>query len=143
MKWRDQLSAGDRLVIPSAREIKSIQDRIGRSPRTGSPARRGAAKSNSAIESTAAPCGAATRPSVWPDSNTGRAIRARSAEFPPSSPDGGWVPAQPSGHAQPIGLDASAAVAIGAEPILPLRRRLERMISRPDRSSEPRENAEN
>ncbi len=142
VKWRDQLSAGDRLVIPSAREIKSIQDRIDRSPRTGSPGRPAAQQSlNSAIESSAAPS-APPRSIVWPDSNTDRSPRARSAEFPPSTPDGGWVPAQRSGAAQPSGwvpVQPSRS-APSRSPSPPPARTSDQT---PDRSSEPLENAEN
>jgi general secretion pathway protein D len=101
VNWPNQLAAGDRLIIPSAREIKSTMDQIGDARSTG-PAARPTAQSNLSPDRTPRsarlPQPAAT---PRPELAGGRVERARSAEFPPSSPDGGWVPAQPARAAQP------------------------------------------
>jgi general secretion pathway protein D len=103
VKWPDELAAGDRLIIPSAQEIRSAQDRISvvRSPRSsGGPATN--QNANSPIPVRPAPAPRASS-NVRRGSATDSVPPARATEFPPASPDGGWVPATPTRASQPSG----------------------------------------
>jgi general secretion pathway protein D len=101
VNWPDQLAPGDRLIIPPAREIQTTLDQLGRA-RTRAPAVRPTSprKLNPQRAPKTAPEPRASS-APRPDLTSGGAARAHAADSPPSSPDGGWVPAHPARPSQP------------------------------------------
>ncbi len=141
VNWPDQLAPGDSLIIPSAREIKSTLDQIGGGRSAGSAGRPNPpAKINpDRAQPNAREPKATTAPRS--DATRGQAERARSAEFPPSSQEGGWVPAQQARNSQQ---------PAGWMPVQPARTARSRAPAtapdrtndqQPRRSSEPVENS--
>ena len=83
---------------------------VARADRPASSRRPAARQDNRLVRTRAAVPGATTaqaspRGTVSPDSTTERGPRRRATEFPPSTPDGGWVPAQPARARQPSGWE--------------------------------------
>ena len=136
VNWPDQLAPGDRLIIPSPREIKSTLDQIGGGRSAGSAGRPNPpAKIN---PDRAQPNSPEPRAATAPRSSStrGQAERARPAESPTSSQEGGWVPAQPARNSQP---------PAGWMPVQPARSARSRApATAPDRTNDqpPRRSAE-